>query len=415
VRRALAGFVVLATALAALLAGGASVVGAQTTSTGAPPSTTGGAAGGVRGVTATTIKVAGLGDSARYGGADVGARARFQRANAAGGVHGRTVDYGGFTDEGGDPQVDKAAVAKLAPNGVFAVVPAVSGAIDAPTLVQQKVPYFGWALSSSFCGNLYGFGIAGCPFPADATSTAWPALVAKSLPDGGAGKTAAIVAENTPSGEYAVRTLSAAAKRVGLKVVYAKSSLTAPATSDFDPVMKELGASNAGKAPDAVFVVAGVSNVLGLQSAVQTAGYLGIFTDQLGYSPDFVGPSTGTSVFTQTAPAETAATNPAMKQLVADVQQVAPGTAIDQAVISGYYAADLFLAALQKAGRNLTSASLVRAANAKFTYEVSDTVGPTTFPAAHSTPTPCGALVASDGTAYTVQQPYTCGRVIPVK
>src|SRR6185312_2392779 len=82
------GFTVLLLLLATATAGGAQ--------TGAPRPATGG-------VSATSIKVAGLGDAFVYGGADVGAKARFQRANDAGGVHGRTIDYAGFTDDGGDP------------------------------------------------------------------------------------------------------------------------------------------------------------------------------------------------------------------------------------------------------------------------------------------------------------------------
>jgi hypothetical protein len=46
---------------------------------------------------------------------------------------------------------------------------------------------------------------------------------------------------------------------------------------------------------------------------------------------------------------------------------------------------------------------------------VADTVGPTVFPAAHTLPTPCGALVSSTGTAYAVKVPYTCGRVVAIK
>ena len=104
-----------------------------------------------------------------------------------------------------------------------------------------------------------------------------------------------------------------------------------------------------------------------------------------------------------------------MAQLIADVQKVAPSVPIDQSVIAGYWSADLFLAAVQKAGKDLSRASLVKAANRKFTYDVADTVGPTTFPAAHARPTPCGALVASNGTAYAVKVPYGCGRVVPVE
>ncbi len=116
----------------------------------------------------------------------------------------------------------------------------------------------------------------------------------------------------------------------------------------------------------------------------------------------------------QTAPTESAATNPAMQQLIADVQKVAPGQPISQSVLAGYWSADLFLAAVQKAGKKLSAQSLVQAANANFTYKVANTVGPTTFPAAHSRPSPCGALVGSNGTAYAVTVPYTCGAVVPV-
>ena len=64
------------------------------------------------GITPTSVKVGGLGWALEYGGADVGARARFARANASGGVNGRTIDYVGFRDDGGDPAASaKAATA----------------------------------------------------------------------------------------------------------------------------------------------------------------------------------------------------------------------------------------------------------------------------------------------------------------
>ena len=108
--------VALAAGITVLLLASATAGGAQT---GAPQHGTG--------VTATSITVAGLGDSSLYGGADLGARARFQRANDDGGVHGRTVDYAGFTDDGGDPTAGtSAATALVQQRQVFAVVPAVT-------------------------------------------------------------------------------------------------------------------------------------------------------------------------------------------------------------------------------------------------------------------------------------------------
>ena len=56
----------------------------------------------------------------------------------------------------------------------------------------------------------------------------------------------------------------------------------------------------------------------------------------------------------------------------------------------------------------------MKAAN-KLTYKVANTVGPTKFPAAHTQPTPCGSLVQSDGVAFKVKVPYTCGKVVAVK
>ncbi len=239
-------------------------------------------------------------------------------------------------------------------------------------------------------------------------------LISKLLPTGAKGRAVAIVAENTPSGQYDVGALSAAATSVKFRVAYAKTSLAAPSTPDYDAVANEVMTSNNGGIPDAVFVLGGASNVFGMQQALIANGYLGLFTNQLQYAPNLVAPAVSAIVLTQTAPVETAAENPAMQQLVTDVQKVAPDQPIDQSVIAGYWSADLFLAAVQKAGKDLTPASLDRAANRKFTYAVPNTVGPTVFPAAHSLPTPCGALVSSNGTAYAVKVPYTCGRVVPI-
>ena len=371
-----------------------------------------------RGVTDTSIKVGGLGDSFLYGGADIGAKARFQRANDAGGVNGRTIAYTGVADDGGDPTADTAAATKLVQTDqVFAVVPAVTPTFAGATfLAQQKVPYFGSALSSDFCGNAYGFGFSGCPFPEGVTSNAWGMLVKTAL---GAStptaRTAAIVTENSPTGQYDLKSLTSGITSAKMKVVYGKASLALPATLDYDAVAKEVLASNAGQPPDSVFVVGNVSNVLGMQNALRANSFLGVITNPLLYGPNLVAPAIGSMVLSQTAPVESAATNPAMAQLVADVQKVAPDQPVDQSVIVGYWSADLFLAAVQKAGKQLTTASLLKAANRKFTYQVANTVGPITFPAAHSVPAPCGALVASNGTAYEVKVPYTCSRLVPVK
>jgi ABC-type branched-subunit amino acid transport system substrate-binding protein len=418
-------FLVLGTAVFLVLAGAASA-GAQTngstttavtTAPAAPTTTAPPARSATEGITATTIKVGGLGYSLLYGGADIGAKARFQRANDAGGVNGRKITYTGFTDDGGDPTADTAVATKLAlQDRVFAVVPAVAADLTgASVFVRQRMPYFGWALSSTFCGNQYGFGFTGCLVPPRTTSNAWGTLIVKALGGSAAGKSAAILTEATPSGQYQLRALKSALASVKLKVAYGQSSLPVPGGADYTAVAKAVMTSNGGQPPSTVFVVGSISSVVGVQQALAAAGYAGIVTNPIEYGPNLVAPATGASVAIATAATETASSNPAMQQLIADVQKVAPGEPIDQAVIAGYFSADMFLAAVKKAGTNLSVDTLLKAANDRFTYSVPATVGPTRFPASHTQPTPCGSLVASNGTAYNVTVPYLCGKVVAVK
>ncbi len=390
-------------------------------STGAttPAATTRAPAGAVRGVTPTTITIGGVGQLARYSSADIGARARFQRANAEGGVNGRTFNYLGMRDDNGVGATNAQVASTLVQQDkVFALAPVITPDVGAVSdLLSGHVPYFGWAVSSNFCGNQWGFSFTGCMFPpaGATTSNAWGLLVAQTFGAQAAGKTAAIVSENTDSGKYFVTAMTAGVKSGGLKVVSSTTPLPVPATADYDALAKQVLTSNNGAAPDAIFVIASYPNVVQLRQAVRNAGYLGVFTDTVEYEPALVASATGSLVFTPTAAVESAATNPSMAQLVNDVHAVAPNQPIDQSVIAGYWSADLLVAAVVRAGRNLTPDSLVKKANTKFTYTVAGTVGPVKFPAAHNQPTPCGSLVQGTGSAYVVAAPYACGKVVSTK
>ena len=103
------------------------------------------------GVSRTTVTVTGLvGTDPSSIGADVGAQARFARANRRGGVAGRKVQYAGNA-------TDPSAAAASA----FAVVPAVSGTLDAHALAAAGVPFVGSANTTAWNGNRYGFGFVG--------------------------------------------------------------------------------------------------------------------------------------------------------------------------------------------------------------------------------------------------------------
>jgi ABC-type branched-subunit amino acid transport system substrate-binding protein len=368
-----------------------------------------------RGLTPTSVRVAGLGDSLRYGGADVGARARFARANAAGGVNGRTIDYQGMLDDGGDQANDaKLADQLVAQNQVFAAVPVVTDALAPTAFTSAKVPFFGWALSTAFCDNRLGYGFDGCLTPPGGTVTsgAWGQLAAAALGPGPQ-RSAALLAESTPSGVYALRSLTASVQAAGLRVAMGESKLPVPAVGDYGATARAVMASDAGHAPDIVFVIGSYSNVLLVRRALADAGYHGAFTDAIEYAPQLVPGAQGTLVFVQTAPVESAGTTPAMQQLVDDVREVAPGQAIDQSVIAGYLSADLFLQVLDQRPTRLTASRFAQAAE-RFSFSVPGVVGPTRFPSAHREPTPCGSLVRSTGLAFSVAVPYTCGTVVPV-
>lgn len=105
----------------------------------------------VRGVTDDSIKVGGIVSMTTATGyskkdTDLGAKARFDRANAEGGINGRKIDYLGAEDDGQDPAKNLAAARKLVQQDkVFAIAPMSSTTFSGSDfLQQQKVPTFGW-------------------------------------------------------------------------------------------------------------------------------------------------------------------------------------------------------------------------------------------------------------------------------
>ena len=383
----------------------------------------GGGGGTTRGVTDDTITVGGLGYSAFYDpGASIGAQARFQRANEEGEIPGgRTIEYVGWRDDGSTPDQNlQQGQALVQQEEVFAVVPTITPALGASDFfVDEKVPFFGWGIAAGFCENPYGFGWSGCLTPPDATITSnfWGQAM-KQYMGGSRGKTAAVIAEDNDSGSAGVRVITASAEDAGFDVVYSENPVPPPPAEvgDFTPFANDILESDDGEAPDVVFIVMAFSNVTGLSNSLLDLGYEGELTNAVGYDPRLVASFTGSTVFIQFAPFESEQEgNAAMQQLVEDVEAFQPGTQLVQSVAAGYFSADLFVEALKKTGENLTVERLVNAANKRFRWQLEDTAGPTRFPGAHARPTPCGSLVKSDGTGYTIEVPFECGKVIEIE
>lgn len=369
-----------------------------------------------RGVTDTTVRVAGLGDAALYGDAAAGARARFERANRDGELPGgRTIEFVRFADDKSDAALDEAEARTLVETDqVFAIVPVVTPAFGANRLLdREQVPVVGWGIAPGFCGNDYAFGFNGCPFPPkDVAGNVWGELVERYLQDAPGKLQAAIVADDDAAGARNLETVAAAAEDVGLEVVYAEQSVPAAGVPDATPVATEIMTADDGGPPDVVFLTGVFPNVIAISGKLRELGYQGLLTNAIGYDPRLVSVQAGATALAAFAPFESAPDNATMQRLTDDVRAIQPDAALTPQLAAGYFSADLFVRMARKTGKRLTPERFLEVANDDFTWRMKATAGPTTFPNGHEVPTPCGSLVLSDGTAFSVAVPYRCGELI---
>ncbi|MGW0395644.1 ABC transporter substrate-binding protein [Streptomyces sp. NPDC003042] len=416
-------------ALAAAAATLALVSACNSASHGTDPGKPGDAARTTRGVSADAIKVGGIVSMTSAGGyskkdTDLGARARYLRANAEGGVNGRRIDYIGAEDDGQDPAKNMAAARKLVQQDkVFAVSPMSSVTFSgADFLEQEKVPTFGWGTLPSFCGPQHIYGFNGClvPTPGGTLNQTWPEGIAQVL-GGARGKSVAVIANDSDAGKFGIRTFRQGFAAAGFEVSYAKASVPATAVpSDWSAYVKEILSSAGGtdgKAPDAVISVMQTPNNIGLFTALKRAGYKGLLSDPTDYDPALLAKDTtkqaldGVHVLLQFEPFESA--HPKMAQFKADIKAAAGGqnVPLNMHMLTGYMSADLFLAIAQKAGKALTVESFQAAAQG-----FSDTgtlVGDRAEPKGQKDSFGCGALVQLKNGAYEVSVPFKCHQPIP--
>ena len=219
------------------------------------------------------------------------------------------------------------------------------------------MPFFGWGISSGFCGNDYGYGFTGCVAPKtpEYGNTFMPAAGAKALGKDPKGLTVAIIAEDTDAARSGLGTLGTAAESLGMKVVYSKGVVPAPPATvgDFTPFSQAIMTSNNGGPPDIVIILfASIPSTLGLQGSLQADGFKGPIENTQTYDPQLAAPSKGGSVYVQFGAFETADTVPGVKQMVTDLEKANAPLGVLSAV--GYLSADMFIAALKKTGKNLT-------------------------------------------------------------
>lgn len=389
----------------------------------------GGAAGATtRGVSADSVRVGGIVSMTTASGyskkdTDLGARARYDRANAEGGVHGRRIDYLGAEDDGQDPARNLAAARTLVQQEkVFAVAPMSSVTFSgADFLEQQKVPTFGWGTLPSFCGPKHIYGFNGClvPMPGGTLNQTWPEGLGAVL-GGTKGKSVALIAADSDAGKFGIRTFTQGFTAAGFRVSYAKAVVpAASAPSDWSAYTKEILRSDGGKAPDAVVSVMQTPYNIGLFTALKRAGFKGVISDPTDYDPGLLTKEAtrqaldGVHVLLQFEPFES--NSPAMGQFKEDIAKAAGGKDIplNMHMVTGYMSADLFLAIAEKAGRELTVESFQKAAAA-----FSDTgtlVGDRAEPKGQRESFGCGALVQLRNGRYEVSSPFRCYPPVPFR
>ncbi|NUT38878.1 MAG: ABC transporter substrate-binding protein [Thermoactinospora sp.] len=382
------------------------------------------ASGAASGVTDTSIKIGGVLTKTSASGystkdAEIGAKARFERANASGGVHGRKIEFVGAEDDTQDSAKGDAAAKKLVQkDGVFALVP-----VHAPNfggaafLEQQGVPWFGWATGPQWCGTKTGFGYNGCLAPkAGAGSQTWWGRQMADLLGGAQGKKVWVQTSDSSGSKYGGKTISQSFEAAGFSLVGVDSSLPAAAPPpDWLPHVNKIMATE----PDVVVsVIAGTKFNAGLYAGLKKAGYQGVLTDATSYDANILKDPAQAQAFEGVIAAPMfepfESTAPEIEQLRKDVEAVAPGTQLTQHLAIGYWAADIFLKVADQAGKDLTREKFLSVANGTFSYENAG-FGRIAYPKDHDEPNGCGALVKISGGAFQVAKNMKCFDNVPLK
>ncbi len=384
-----------------------------------------------RGVTDTSIKIGGLtaltSSAGGYAGADVGAKARFERANRDGGIEGRKIDYVGTEDDGEDPTKNLDTARSLVQQEeVFAIVPAIGqGFLPQTTdfLEDEKVPYVGWGFMPGFCDSKFGFGFNGCTNPpaGDVSNTSLADTLVDAL-DLGKGDTVAVQGYDADNGKVGVDLLVAAFENADVEVVYQDTTMPTTDATDFTPFVEKIMSSADGKPPTAVAMITLFNNTVGLTGSLTAAGYEGATMNYLTYvpglleaQPEVAAAIDGAYVNTQWLPQEFGGT--AITQIQDDLEAIGESPEIGFATSLGYWTADVMVQMLEAVGKDLTPERFDEVINGGFKYEPwgdPQGIGPVEFPRDHSQPTPCAAMVQAKGDVYKPVVPMTCYEVIPM-
>ncbi|MGW4338438.1 ABC transporter substrate-binding protein [Rhodococcus koreensis] len=294
-------------------------------------------------------------------GADVGARARVDAINAAGGVNGRQLELV-IADSASTPAGAQAAAKTLVEQrGVFAVTTwTYTANAAAAYLEQQKIPVIGgswdsapqWAHGENFFGTQ----------PANAEA-ATVTTYGDWFKNAGVTKVATI-GLNTASGKSAAEKVSDSISAAGIQVPLVNTSVEAT-TADFGPTA--IAIKNAGV--NGLYVALPPNGIYALSAALKQQGVdLDLTLAATGYGQELLDNASardaadGMQFVMQYQPAElgTDATRYMAEQLSRQGFTGSPGFS----VAGGYTDIDLFAFGLELAGDNLSRENYISALRA---------------------------------------------------
>ena len=366
------------------------------------------------GLTPTAIHLGGIYYKSYFGDGPDGFNARVKRTNDAGGIYGRKIVLDKMIDDGSLPDQDLTAAKTLVEEDhEFAVAPLFTQTLGGATFMNdQKVPFFGWSVEPRWCGLNWGFGFWGndCDLTKAPLALDFPPIFAKLFPDGTLqGHTVGLITGDVDSGRTAMLQFASVWKTGGANVVLTDSSIPAPpaVVGDWTPYAEKVLTANSGKPPDMLEILGDFGTTLGLDKKLIQLGYNGIVLGFTDYDPRVVGTTKGMVTTLQYAPFESAASVPAIQQMITDLNAYKPGIPHTQSVESGWLTADFLIAALQKAGPNLSREALYNTINSGFTYDNDGVSSPVKWPLAHNLIQVGNSIVQDEGTSYKVLIPLT--------
>jgi ABC-type branched-subunit amino acid transport system substrate-binding protein len=373
------------------------------------------------GVTATEIHVGAILYKAFYADGLTGFEARIKKQNDAGGIYGRKIVVDAALDDGQDNNTDLAAAKTLVEQDhVFAVAPVFTAAFNgAPYLNANKVPFFGWSVQPIWCNLNWGFGFWGndCDESTEPVTGDFVAQEQKLFAgQTAAGKTVAVVGEDNESATVEAQDVATIWVSHGSKVVDLDTSIPSPpaVVGDYTPFATKIMNSNGGQPPDLVEIVGSVSDTLELYNKLEELNYKGVVQDFDLYDPHFAANTKGLVTEVQVQPFEAASTVPAVQTMITDLKAYDPTISLSQAAAAGYWTADFFIQALEKAGPNLSREALYNAINGGFTYNYNGGGGiPVVWPLGHQMIQVGEGFVQANGTGFTVLVPLATVPLIP--